>query len=117
MSRGVFLHLVLESSSESDGRLSFDQIAKMKKTFVRNARTYVWPSEKRPVNDDGKQGTLHAKCALADSYRLLVSSANLTEFAMNLNMELGLLVEGKTLGGRVAQHFRGLVDIGILSQM
>ncbi len=117
VARSVDLHLVLESSEESEGKLSFDLIEPMKASFSDKARLYVWPSEKRPVNEDGKQGTLHAKCALADGSHLLVSSANLTEFAMNLNMEMGLLVEGKSLGGRVAQHFRGLVESGVLSRV
>ena len=44
----------------------------------------------------------------------LISSANLTEYALNLNMELGLLVRGGDLPGRVVGHLRRLMREGVL---
>jgi PLD-like domain len=44
--------------------------------------------------------SLHAKCAVIDSNLLFLSSANLTEFAFNLNMELGVLIKGGSLPAR-----------------
>ncbi len=57
---------------------------------------------------------MHAKCAVADVSALLVSSANLTQYALNLNMELGLLVRGGDLPGRVVGHLRQLIEENIL---
>lgn len=57
---------------------------------------------------------MHAKCAVADGARLLVSSANLTEFALNMNMELGLLVRGEELPGRVVEHLNHLIRERVL---
>ena len=51
---------------------------------------------------------------MADEATVLVSSANLTEYALNLNMELGLLIRGGDLPGRVVGHLRRLVREGVL---
>lgn len=55
----------------------------------------LWPHEQLPVDERGKRGVLHSKCAVADERMLFVSSANLTEHALNLNMELGVLIQGE----------------------
>jgi phosphatidylserine/phosphatidylglycerophosphate/cardiolipin synthase-like enzyme len=57
---------------------------------------------------------LHAKCAVADRERLLISSANLTEFAFTLNMELGVLIRGGPLPGRVEDYLTALIDSRVL---
>lgn len=75
---------------------------------------YVWPPHKRPTDGAGRHGSLHAKCAVADEQTILVSSANLTEYALSLNMELGLLVHGGDLPGRAADHLRDLMSANVL---
>lgn len=76
---------------------------------------YVWPLERRPRDQAGRYGSLHAKFAVVDEAALLVSSANLTEYALNLNMELGLLVRGGGLPPRVVGHLRQLVEDKVFS--
>ena len=61
-----------------------------------------------------RHGSLHAKCAVADAATLLISSANLTAYALSLNMELGLLVRGGPQPQEVAAHFTGLIQRGVL---
>jgi phosphatidylserine/phosphatidylglycerophosphate/cardiolipin synthase-like enzyme len=39
----------------------------------------------------------HVKCAVADGEWLFLSSANLTQQAFTINMELGMLVRGGTM--------------------
>lgn len=46
-----------------------------------------------------------------------MSSANLTADALALNMELGVIVEGGTLPGEVAEHFEALMKHGVLRVM
>jgi phosphatidylserine/phosphatidylglycerophosphate/cardiolipin synthase-like enzyme len=75
---------------------------------------YVWPRDKRPTDAAGRYGSLHAKCTVADTDAILISSANLTAYALALNMELGLLVRGGDLPGRVVGHLRRLVGEGVL---
>ena len=48
---------------------------------------------------------------------LFVSSANLTEYALTLNMELGVLVRGGSLPPRVADHFTRLIERGVLERV
>jgi phosphatidylserine/phosphatidylglycerophosphate/cardiolipin synthase-like enzyme len=55
------------------------------------------------------------KCLVADRKWALVSSANLTDYALEENMELGLLV-GETTAGRLAEHFEQLIARGELVQ-
>ena len=55
---------------------------------------------------------LPVKCAVADGHRMFLSSANFTEYAFTINMELGLLVTGGKLPGMVERHFERLVQVG-----
>jgi phosphatidylserine/phosphatidylglycerophosphate/cardiolipin synthase-like enzyme len=75
---------------------------------------YVWPRDKRPTDAAGRYGSLHAKCAVADEAAVLVSRANLTEYALHLNMELGLLMRGGDLPGHLVGHLRRLIREGVL---
>ena len=42
------------------------------------------------------------------------ASANLTEYAMNLNVELGTMIRGEPLPGMVAERFLRLMESGVL---
>lgn len=81
---------------------------------AEHASFYTWPSALRPEVGSGKRASLHAKCAVADGERLLVSSANLTEYAFTKNMELGPLVEGGDVPRRVQAHLEALIATGVL---
>ena len=52
---------------------------------------------------------MHVKCVAADSEWLFLSSANLTEHAFTINMELGLLIHSGHLPKQIEQHFDRLV--------
>ena len=99
---------VAESAEESDGKVSFSAIHALADVADR-LEVYIWPKAKRATDSAGRFGSLHAKCALADDRLLLVSSANLTEHALLLNMEMGLLVDSGPLPSQVYQHFRLLI--------
>lgn len=74
---------------------------------------YTWSTQQRVQSSQGKSGVLHAKAVIADSQQLFVSSANLTEYAMSLNIELGLLVQGGELPGRIDKIFDDYVERGV----
>jgi phosphatidylserine/phosphatidylglycerophosphate/cardiolipin synthase-like enzyme len=112
--RGVQLTIIIESPKESDGKIAYDGLIALGKAVARRAHIFRWPLEKRKTLPDGKHGALHVKCAIADGHVLLVSSANLTEYALTLNMEMGLLVTGGRIPKQVAQHFRRLIEQGTL---
>ena len=46
---------------------------------------------------------------MADGRWLFLFSANLTEYAFTINIELGVAVSGGRLPGQVESHFDGLI--------
>lgn len=111
--RGVALFIYLETPDASEGKITWNTLAALGEAVRSQARIYVWPKEKRPKTADGKHGSLHAKIALADGHTLLISSANLTEYAMTLNMEMGVLLRGGPYPGQLQQHLAKLVESGV----
>ena len=76
---------------------------------------YVWPLGKRTGDHEGRLGSLRVKCTLVDRQQLYPTSANLTDFAVSLNMELGLPFRADAAG--VARPGAQLVDWrGLLSR-
>ena len=79
-----------------------------------------WPGASRPnvFYDpralDAPGGVLHAKAVVADDETVFVTSANLTEAALERNIELGLLVRDRALAASVSSHFLGLIDRQLL---
>ena len=52
---------------------------------------------------------------MADGRWLFLSSANLTEYAFTLNMELGLLFKGGGLPEQIEMHFDRMIQTGVLA--
>ncbi len=81
-----------------------------------------WPGTSRPavyydprsLEPDGPGGVLHAKAVVIDEKAVFVTSANLTEAALDRNIEIGLLVHDPALAASVSRHFRGLIDRKLL---
>jgi len=69
-----------------------------------------WPTTRR----EAPSASLHAKVAVIDSRKALVTSANLTQSATSRNMEVGLLVTGGDLPGRLVRYFADLRNDGVL---
>jgi cardiolipin synthase len=114
-SLGIDVVCVLESQDASGGKVSFSPVKKL--GLVQAVRTFVWPLAKRQKDPQGHYGSLHAKCAVVDGECLFLSSANLTEFAFNLNMELGVLIKGGPLPSAAERHFRALISAGYLERV
>lgn len=114
LARGVQLRICVETPEASEGKITFDTLRAFAPQVLSQAEIYIWPLDQRPVAPNGNHGSLHAKVAVADGQRLLISSANLTEYAMTLNMELGLLVHGGDLPHQVEHHFQRLIELGVL---
>jgi phosphatidylserine/phosphatidylglycerophosphate/cardiolipin synthase-like enzyme len=66
---------------------------------------------------DGPTGVLHAKAVVVDDEVVFVTSANLTEAALDRNIEVGLLVRDPALAASLSSHFRGLIDRGLLKAL
>ena len=112
--RGVSIRLIVETPNRVDGQSEYDCLLALGDNVASVASVYYWPQENRAKDDNGKIGILHVKCAVADGRWLFLLSANLTEYAFTINMELGLLVTGGKLPGQVERHFDGLIEAGEL---
>jgi phosphatidylserine/phosphatidylglycerophosphate/cardiolipin synthase-like enzyme len=112
--RGVGLTVILESPDRQAGKNAYDTLQALGSLVAARSRVYIWPYEQRAKDPTGKQGILHVKCVAADGGWLFLSSANLTEYAFNLNMELGVLIQGGKLPQDVTSHFDRLISKGIL---
>lgn len=107
--RGVRINVILETPNKLEGQNEYDTLRAMGDDVASCSSVYYWPPENRGKDDKGKLGILHVKCAVADGRWLFLSSANLTEYAFTINMELGVLVTGGPLPGQVQDHFDRLV--------
>lgn len=115
--RGVRVRLVLENRDESAGKVTFDAAQSLSGSAGDDIEVYVWPLDRRLRNERGQYGTLHAKFVVADCQLLFVSSANLTEFAMNLNIEMGVLIRGGAEPGRAVAMLDDLIQRGTLARL
>jgi phosphatidylserine/phosphatidylglycerophosphate/cardiolipin synthase-like enzyme len=112
--RGVRLTVVVETPDKLDGEAEYSTIRALGDDVTACAAVYFWPRHRRRQDDGGRTGSLHVKAVVADARWLFLSSANLTEYAFSLNMEMGVLVTGGDHPARVEQHFDGLIRSGIL---
>jgi|JFJP01.1.fsa_nt_gi phosphatidylserine/phosphatidylglycerophosphate/cardiolipin synthase-like enzyme len=115
--RGVEINIIIESPDASEGKIAYDTIAALGRAMKSKARIFIWPHAKRQVTPNGKYGALHAKVAVGDQNILYISSANLTDYAMSLNMEMGILVFGGELPAQAQGHFDELITEGTLSEL
>lgn len=107
--RGVLISMLLESSQDHGGSISIDAIGKMR-ILVPSARLYAWQEKADPFSD----GCVHAKVAVADNGICFITSANLTGYAMEKNMEAGVLVRGGHLPDELHRHLEALVATGAI---
>jgi phosphatidylserine/phosphatidylglycerophosphate/cardiolipin synthase-like enzyme len=114
IARGAALTIVVETPESGQGKIPFGIESLLTNQIKAKARILKWPHEKREKDENGKYGSLHAKCAVADRASVLISSANLTQYAFNLNMEMGLRVKDKPLAEKIVRHFELLAQRGIL---
>ena len=87
LARGIKLTFVLNSNEEMSDRI-IDSLTKMKNTF-EYSKVYFFDSS---VNAD-----LHAKIMVADRKVAIVGSSNLTSKGLVWNLEIGFLIEDKSI--------------------
>lgn len=115
--RGVRITVIVETPDRVTGVKEYNTLQALGSEVAACSSVFYWPKEKRPQADLGKIGILHVKCAVADSRWLFLSSANLTEYAFTINMELGLLVTGGNLPKQIEQHFDRMIQMGVLARL
>jgi len=113
--RGAYVRIVLESPDESAGKVARASLGEVADRSGR-IEFFVWPRVRRSADDRGNRGSLHAKFAVADHTTLFVSSANLTEHALTLNLEMGVLIKGGELPRMAQELVAGLIRAGELER-
>ena len=103
--RGVYTRVLLERSKEQGGTVSVDSTA-MSKQNVPGAHRFEW---NKPSGGSESRASVHAKCAVADGSVAFVTSANLSDAAMERNMELGVLLRGGHVPRLLDEHLAALV--------
>ena len=112
--RGVKLTVIVETPDKLGGENEYSTLRALGSEVEACSSVYYWPKENRKLSESNKPGILHVKCAVADGEWLFLSSANLTQQAFTINMELGMLVRGGTIPSRVEQQFERLIQSDIL---
>jgi len=107
--RGVTVTMVLDQRDKPYGKNN------------REILLDLWPHDIEPpviltwdIPEGEKHLKLHAKVLVADRRDALVTSANLTMYALDRNMEMGVRVSGNA-GERIAHHFDQLRQQEILA--
>lgn len=113
--RGVQINVIVETPDKLEGENEYNTLRALGDDVAACSAVYYWPKDQRGRDDNGKLGILHVKCAVADGRWLFLSSANLTEYAFTINMELGVLVTSGGMPGQVQDHFDRMMATGILA--
>jgi len=111
--RGVAIRLFVEGETlpKQDQGLIFGD------WLVSGVEVFVWADHRRQSSINGRQGVLHAKATVADGTTLLISSANITEHAMSLNIELGVLIRDSDYARKIELLFDNYVSIGVFKRL
>lgn len=107
---GVNVKLLLDHRTDA-GRDGLTRLGRQ----AGRCRLYVWPDAQREF-EPAKFANLHAKCAVADGRKAFVSSANLTGWAMEHNLEVGYLVTGGATPAILNRHLDELVEDGTVAE-
>lgn len=107
------------------GRRSTTKAKQLVMRFADKFWNRDWPGETKPsvyydprsLAPEGQGAVLHAKAVIADEQSLFVTSANLTEAAQDRNIEVGVLLNDRTLALTALRHFRALIDQRLLHRL
>ncbi len=99
--RGVDIRMLLEDAKGA--------AASMRKA-VPAATIYVWNEESKQEIGSPPTASVHAKCVVSDGREAFVTSANLTDYALEKNIELGVHIVGGREPRLLQEHLKALVS-------
>ncbi|MFD0666094.1 DISARM system phospholipase D-like protein DrmC [Ramlibacter sp. MAHUQ-53] len=108
--RRVEVSVLLELAQGHGGVLSFDSLGKMQ-AALPFAKLYAW----RDKGPEFVEGRVHAKVAVADGRKCFITSANLTGYAMERNIEVGVLLSGGRIPAQLNDHLQALVQTRVIT--
>jgi cardiolipin synthase len=97
--RGVKVTMVLDEGEKGYGKNNRDTLIALWPKDIPQPQLLTWK-----IPPDDKHLKLHAKVLVADRHDALVTSANLTMYALDRNMEMGVRAQGQP-SAQIAQHF------------
>jgi phosphatidylserine/phosphatidylglycerophosphate/cardiolipin synthase-like enzyme len=115
--RNVSLRIVLGDREWHSDQEIDRQCHQLGELVTARAMLLYWPPERRPRDEAGHAGLMHAKAAVADSCVAFMTSANLTEAALERNMELGVLMRGGSLPLAIDRLVDALLELGELQAL
>jgi phosphatidylserine/phosphatidylglycerophosphate/cardiolipin synthase-like enzyme len=118
-SRELQVTLLLNIQRRRGDTTAEDQLVR---AFAERLWKTDWPGTARPrvffdprsLDEKGPSGVLHAKAVVTDDESVFVTSANLTEAALDRNIEMGVLYRDRAFALGVTSHFRVLIDRKLL---
>lgn len=110
LDRGISVSIYLETQESDDSKSRYDTKKALGKMLAQKANVYSWSISKRETTSNNNYGVLHAKTAIADTERFFITSANLTDHAMSLNIELGVLIQDKDSAIKLETQLHRLVE-------
>ncbi|WP_414154278.1 DISARM system phospholipase D-like protein DrmC [Pseudomonas sp. BNK-43-a] len=99
VTRGVKVTMVLDEGEKGYGKNNRDTLVALWPKDIALPKLLTW---KIPAGD--KHLKLHAKVLVADRHDALATSANLTMYALDRNIEMGVRAQGKP-SEQIAVHF------------
>ena len=117
INRGVNVRLIAETPESGEGKIPFGIETAFGSQIIQHSQVYIWPKHKRPTDTEGRYGSLHIKGAIVDTQNVFITSANLTEYAMTLNMEMGVLINSQELAKKIQSQIEQLILDGILVEI
>lgn len=119
---GLTVNILLNIQRKRGDTTAADQLVRR---FADHFWNEDWPGTRRPnvwydprsLDEDGPTGVLHAKAVVVDNETSFITSANLTEAALDRNVELGVLLRDRTFSLTVAGYFQVLIDKGMLKPL
>lgn len=114
LERGVSVAIYLETPFDGQNTVRYDPRMMLSNHIREKASLYVWPLSQRDFDSENRYGALHAKVAVSDQEQVFITSANLTDYAMQRNIELGTIIHDATLARRMVEQFNRMINKGIL---
>ena len=108
VTRRVAVTVVVDERIRPDGRDNRTILLSTWPTGVQLPKVLTW---RLPADDEHLK--LHAKVLVADRRAALITSANLTSYAMDRNMEMGVRIAGHP-AQNIARHFDLLEANGVI---
>ena len=101
-------------SNPSAPTIYINHLRFLEAVLLQSCQHYVSESRCLHGGQAGNRGVLHAKAVLADDEAAFVTSANLTEAALDRNIELGLLVRDRAQALSIRGYLQNLIDRSLL---